>query len=153
MHKRRIAWAAAGALLVLAVVLCRVRGHLTPGEAFLGGAVIATVTLLPFLAPYAETALAGFTKKPLRKIEALGMLIFVIMAVIMLAGGAALFVDWLSEPGQPSSGTTVEFRPVLPGGLTAAGTVLVMDLVVGAEVIGGLSLIALYMLSGIRDGV
>lgn len=153
MRKRKLARATSGVLLVLVVVLGRMRGYLTSGWATLGGAMIAILILLPLVTPYAERLFAGFVKKPLRPIEALGMLIFLIMAVIMLAGGATLFLDWLNDPDRPSSETTVEFRPLLPGGLTVTGSIPVMDLVVSVEVIGGLSLIALYMLSGFRDGV
>ncbi|WP_214041642.1 hypothetical protein [Methanoculleus sp.] len=89
--------------------------------------------------------------KSLRKTEVLGLLIFTLMAVVMLAVGAALFCDWLAEPGSAPAGTPAEFGPIT-GGLAVAGAIPVVALVIGVEVIGGLSLIALYMLSGARRG-
>lgn len=89
--------------------------------------------------------------KSLRKTEVLGLLIFSFMAVVMLAVGAALFCDWLAEPGSAPAGTPAELGPIT-GGLAVAGAIPVVALVIGVEVIGGLSLIALYMLSGIRRG-
>ncbi|MDK2890432.1 MAG: hypothetical protein PWR21_1064 [Methanoculleus sp.] len=89
--------------------------------------------------------------KSLRKTEVLGLLIFSLMAVVMLAVGAALFCDWLAEPGSAPAGTPAELGPIT-GGLAVAGAIPVVALVIGVEVIGGLSLIALYMLSGIRRG-
>ncbi|WP_292364509.1 MULTISPECIES: hypothetical protein [unclassified Methanoculleus] len=89
--------------------------------------------------------------KSLRKTEVLGLLIFSLMAVVMLAVGAALFCDWLAEPGSAPAGTPAELGPIT-GGLAVAGVIPVVALVIGVEVIGGLSLIALYMISGIRRG-
>jgi len=39
----------------------------------------------------------------MQKIEVLGLLIFILMAVVMLTVGAALFFDWLAEPGTASA--------------------------------------------------
>lgn len=89
--------------------------------------------------------------KSLRKTEVMGLLIFSLMAVVMLAVGAALFCDWLAEPGSAPAGTPAELGPIT-GGLAVAGAIPVVALVIGVEVIGGLSLIALYMISGIRRG-
>jgi len=152
MHKSRIAWAASGLMLVLAVVgLCIIGGRLTHGGAVLGGTAVAVGTILPFFTSAAEATPAQVAKKPLRKTEILGLLIFVLMAAVMLAFGAALFFDWLAEPESAPSGTPVEIGPV-PGDLIGAGSIPVMGLVIGVEVVGGLSLIALYMLSGLRGG-
>jgi len=89
--------------------------------------------------------------RPLRKTEVLGLLIFVLMAAVMLAVGAGLFYDWLAEPGSAPVGTPVELGPISEI-LSAAGAVPAVAIVVGVEVVGGLSLIALYMLSRVRRG-
>ncbi len=94
-------------------------------------------------ARWAPTRVAG---RPIRKTEVLGLLIFVVMAAVTLAVGAALFYDWLAEPGSAPMGTPVELGPVSEF-LSIAGAVPAVAIVMGVEVIGGLSLIALYMLS------
>jgi energy-converting hydrogenase B subunit I len=90
--------------------------------------------------------------KSLRKTEMLGLFIFILMAVVMLAVGAALFCDWLAEPGSAPVGTPAE-HGLITEGLRIAGAIPAVALVIGVEVIGGLSLIMLYTLSGFRRGV
>lgn len=149
MH--RMTWMAIGIVLALVVGLYAARGHLTPGGAFLGSTAIAAGISLPFITPSAEATPARAARKRMQKIEVLGLLIFILMAVIMLTVGAALFFDWLAEPGTASAGMQVELG-LFPGVPGAAGAISIMDLVVGVEVIGGLSLVALYMLSSFRGG-
>ncbi len=96
----------------------------------------------------ASVRIAG---KPLRKTEVMGLLIFILMAVVMFAVGTALFCDWLAEPGSAPAGTPAELGPI-SGGLAVAGAIPVVALVIGVEMIGGFSLIVLYMLSGVRRG-
>lgn len=152
MHENRIIWAASGFILILAIVgLYATGGHLTLERALLGGTAIAVGIILPFFTSGAETTPARVAKKPLRKTEILGLIIFALMAFVMLAVGAALFFDWLAEPESAPSGTPIETGPV-PGGMIVAGSIPVMALMIGIEVVGGLSLIALYMLSGVRGG-
>jgi multicomponent Na+:H+ antiporter subunit B len=90
--------------------------------------------------------------RSLRATEVLGLLIFILMAVVMLAVGAALFCDWLAEPGAAPAGTPVELGTISEG-LWVAGAIPAVALVIGVEVIGALSLIALYMLSSVRRAV
>jgi multicomponent Na+:H+ antiporter subunit B len=100
----------------------------------------------------AEASSVRVAGKLLRKTEILGLLIFILMAAVMLAVGAALFCDWLAEPGSAPVGTPAELGPI-SGGLWIAGAIPVVPLAIGVEVVGGLSLIALYMLSGVRRGM
>jgi len=97
-------------------------------------------------ARWAPMRIAG---RPIRKTEVLGLLIFIIMAAAMFAVGTALFYDWLAEPGSAPVGTPVELGPVSEI-LSIVGTVPAGALVLVVEVIGGLSLIALYVLSRAR---
>jgi len=90
--------------------------------------------------------------RSLQKTEILGLIIFTFMAVVMLAVGAALFCDWLAEPGSAPVGTPAE-HGLITEGLRIAGAIPAVALVIGVEVIGGLSLIMLYTLSGFRRGV
>lgn len=152
MHEGRIAAVALGAAFALAVGLYAVSGHLAPGWAPPGGAVLAIGVVLPFFTSGAEVPSVRVARKPMRKIEILGLLIFILMAVVMLAVGAALFCDWLAEPGSAPVGTPVELGPV-SGELGVLGTIPVMALMIGVEVVGGFALIALYMLSAVgREG-
>ena len=100
----------------------------------------------------AEASSVRVAGKLLRKTEILGLLIFILMAAVMLAVGAALFCDWLAEPGSAPAGTPADLDQI-SGGLWVAGAIPVVPLVIGVEVVGGLSLIALYMLSSVRRGV
>jgi len=84
--------------------------------------------------------------RTLRKTEILGLFIFGLMAVVMLAVGAALFCDWLAEPGSAPAGTPADIGP-LPGGFAIAGAIPVVPLVIGVQVVGALTLVVLYMLS------
>lgn len=92
----------------------------------------------------ASMRIAGRT---LRKTEVLGLFIFILMAVAMLAVGAMLFCDWLAEPGSAPAGTPADIGPI-PGGFAIAGAIPVVPLVIGVQVVGALSLVVLYMLSG-----
>lgn len=149
LHK--MVWTTFGVIFALMLGLYAAYGHLTPGGAFLGSTVITAGIFLPFVTPGARKTSTRVAGRQVQKIEILGLLIFILMAVIMLTVGAALFVDWLAEPGAASTSMYVDpgWLPGLPG---AIGAIPAMDLVFAAEVIGGLSLIALYMLPGIRRG-
>jgi multicomponent Na+:H+ antiporter subunit B len=84
--------------------------------------------------------------RTLRKTEILGLFIFILMAVAMLAVGTALFYDWLAEPGSAPVGTPADIGPI-PGGLAIAGAIPIVPLVIGVQVAGAMTLVALYLLS------
>ncbi|MDD4567496.1 hypothetical protein [Methanoculleus chikugoensis] len=84
--------------------------------------------------------------RTLRKSEVLGLFIFILMAVVMLAVGAALFCAWLAEPGSAPAGTPADIGPI-PGGFAVAGAIPVVPLVIGVQVVGALTLVVLYTLS------
>ncbi|MDN7013254.1 hypothetical protein FGW20_09405 [Methanoculleus sp. FWC-SCC3] len=89
--------------------------------------------------------------RTLRKTEVLGLFIFILMAVAMLAVGAMLFCDWLAEPGSAPAGTPADIGPI-PGGFAIAGAIPVVPLVIGVQVVGALTLVALYILSAAGRG-
>ncbi len=125
-------------------------GHLTPGGGFQGGAVLATGFVL-VIAAYGYRAIAArFSKDSLRNSETLGLLIFIGTAFVALLFGATFFYNWLAGAGS-IFGTAVAFGPN-PGDLNTAGVIPIMNIAVGIEVFGGLSLIVLYMLSGTEEG-
>ncbi|MDD3857336.1 MAG: hypothetical protein PHP43_04725 [Methanoculleus sp.] len=80
--------------------------------------------------------------RPLRKTEVLGLFIFILMAVVMLAVGAALFCAWLAEPGSAPVGTPADTGPI-PGSFAIPA----VPLVIGVQVVGALALVVLYMIS------
>lgn len=86
--------------------------------------------------------------RTLRKSEVLGLFIFILMAVVMFAVGAALFCAWLAEPGSAPAGTPADIGPI-PGGFAVAGAIppVVPPLVIGVQVVGALTLVVLYTLS------
>jgi multicomponent Na+:H+ antiporter subunit B len=114
------------------------------------GIVLALVAgvVPPLFSPGAGGTSVRFGGKSLRKTEVLGLLIFVFMAVVMFAVGTALFCDWLTGSGTAPAGMPVDLGPI--AGLNIVGTVPTMAIVFGVEVVGGLSIIMLYMLSSAR---
>ena len=122
-------------------------GHLTPGGGFQGGAVIATGIVLMFAANRYEMIKENFTSDSLKSTEAFGLLLFIITAFIALATGATFFYNWLANGGI-IFGDMVSYGSN-PGYLNTAGTIPLMNIAVGVEVLGAMGLIIYYMLSGI----
>lgn len=114
------------------------------------GVVLALVAgvIPPLFSPGTGMTSVRFGGKPLRKTEVLGLLIFILMAAVMFAVGTALFCDWLAGSGATPGGLPVDLGPI--GGLNLVGTIPTMVLVFVVEVVGGLSIIMLYMLSSAR---
>ncbi|MDN7025861.1 sodium:proton antiporter [Methanoculleus sp. FWC-SCC1] len=125
-------------------------GHLTPGGGFQGGAVIATGFVLLIAAYGSRALLDRFGKEWFRSSEALGLLVFIGTAFVALFLGATFFANWLANGGL-IFGEAVAFGPN-PGDLNTGGVIPIMNIAVGIEVLGALSLIVLYMLSGTEEG-
>lgn len=146
VHENRLAFAAIGIIVALVLGFYAMYGNPTPAGAFLGcTAIVVGIALLTFASGTAvpSVRVAG---KTLRKTEILGLLIFIFMATIMLVVGMALFYDWLAEPTPASGEAPIELGPIA-GVLRIAGEVPLMAFVIGVEVIGAISLIALYVAS------
>ena len=124
-----------------------IHGHLTPGGGFQGGAVIATGIVLMFAASRYSVIKEKFTSGAFKNTESLGLLLFIITGFIALSVGATFFYNWLANGGF-IFGDMVAYGPN-PGFLNTAGTIPVMNIAVGIEVLGAMGLIILYMLSGI----
>ena len=86
--------------------------------------------------------------RTLRKTEILGLFIFILMAVVMLAAGTVLFCDWIVEPGSAPVGTPADISPI-SGSLAIVGAIPAMPFVMGVQVMGALALVVLYIISGI----
>jgi len=118
-------------------------GHLTPGGGFQGGAVIATAVALVAVA-YGYGRISVWIKKThLTAAEGIGLLCFIITAFFGI--GTSFFYNFLASSGG-LFGNRVGYG-VNPGYLNTAGTIPIMNLAVGIEVLGGLGVILMYLMS------
>lgn len=122
-----------------------IHGHLTPGGGFQGGAVIASSTALFLIAFSKEEFLRKYKEKLLSVIESSGLLLFISLAFLGIA--ATFFYNFLANSGG------IFGNPVPPGinngDINTAGTLPPMNVAVGLEVFGGISLILFFMFLGI----
>ncbi|MBO8153323.1 MnhB domain-containing protein [Thermovirga sp.] len=123
-----------------------IHGHLTPGGGFQGGAVVATLFAF-LLVAYGGKKFIPFYKSSLFSwFETVGLLLFIGTGLVGL--GTTFFYNFLAGQGG-LFGSTVPIGPN-SGVLNSSGTIALMNMAVGVEVIGGLSLILYYMFKGIR---
>ncbi|AER66938.1 Membrane bound hydrogenase subunit mbhF [Thermovirga lienii DSM 17291] len=123
-----------------------VHGHLTPGGGFQGGAVVATLFAF-LLVAYGGKKFVSFYKSNLFSwFETIGLLVFIGTGLLGL--GTTFFYNFLAGQGG-LFGSPVPIGPN-SGVLNSSGTIALMNMAVGLEVIGGLSLILYYMFKGIR---
>ena len=122
-------------------------GHLTPGGGFQGGAVIATGGALVIVAySYAEVR-EWLSGKVLMGQEVIGLVGFIGVALLAFAFGQVFFFNYLNASGS-LFGVPVPYG-INAGELNTGGFVPLMNFSVGCEVWGGLTLVILYMLSGL----
>ena len=126
-----------------------VHGHLTPGGGFQGGAVMATGTALLLVARAYDDITGRIRKTALKVCEATGLMMFLLAGLSGLFKGLPFMANWMAATGK-LFGTPVAFGPN-PGDLNTAGLLPLLNVGVGIEVLGGLTIILLYMLSGIKD--
>jgi energy-converting hydrogenase B subunit I len=153
MNMSKIVRSASGLLFPFILVFgfyIVLHGHLTPGGGFQGGAVIATAMVLLIVAHSYEGITRRITMESLKNSETLGLVLFIVTALVALGLGTTFFANWLANTGL-LFGAPVPFGPN-PGDLNTAGVIPIMNLAVGIEVLGALSVIVLYMLSGTREG-
>lgn len=122
-------------------------GHLTPGGGFQGGAVIATGVALIVVSYNYDNVKKWIKKTHLTGAEAIGLLAFIITAFMGI--GTSFFYNWLANTGF-IFGDRVPYGPN-PGYLNTAGTLPLMNLAVGIEVLGGLSVIVMYYLHYLKE--
>ena len=118
-------------------------GHLTPGGGFQGGAVIATGFVLLIVAHKIDDVTAVFSKVLFQNFETTGLFLFIGTALVALGFGFTFFMNYLANAG----GLFGQVVPagVNPGFLNTAGVLPIMNIAVGIEVLGGLSIIIIYM--------
>jgi multicomponent Na+:H+ antiporter subunit B len=123
-------------------------GHLTPGGGFQGGAIIATGGALVIAAySYAEVR-EWLSGNVLMGQEVIGLVGFIGVALLALAFGQVFFFNYLNASGS-LFGIPVPYG-INAGELNTGGFVPLMNFSVGCEVWGGLTLVILYMLSGLE---
>ncbi|MDO5845330.1 MAG: Na(+)/H(+) antiporter subunit B [Methanocorpusculum sp.] len=120
-----------------------VHGHLTPGGGFQGGAVIATgVALLLVCYCYRDCMNKFIPVENFKLIEAAGLILFICTALSGLVLASSFIMNWAAAP--------VPYG-VNPGDIMTAGIIPVLNFAVGIEVFGALSIVVLYMFSGLRE--
>lgn len=119
-------------------------GHLTPGGGFQGGAIIGTLMAL-YLVAFGATK---WKKKLLMTFESVGLLGFIGAGFLGLIGGY-FFYNVVAGSGFPIFGESV---PAVAGvlhpnwaPLMTAGTISLMNVSVGIEVVAGLTLVVIIM--------
>lgn len=125
-----------------------IHGHLTPGGGFQGGAVMATGTALLLVARAYDDVTGRIRKTAMKICEATGLMLFLLAGFSGLLAGRPFMANWLTQTGH-LFGTVVHHGPN-PGNLNTAGLLPLLNVGVGIEVFGGLTVILLYMLSGIQ---
>ena len=126
-----------------------IHGHLTPGGGFQGGAVMATGTALLLVARAYDDITGRIRKTALKVCEAAGLMLFLLAGLSGIYKGLPFMANWMAATGK-LFGTPVAFGPN-PGDLNTAGLLPLLNVGVGIEVLGGLTVILLYMLSGIKE--
>jgi multicomponent Na+:H+ antiporter subunit B len=124
-------------------------GHLTPGGGFQGGAVIATATALLIVAHRFEDVRQRIRVGSMKVCESIGLLGFILAAGSAFFFGKAFFSNWLIGREGGLFATAVAFG-ANPGNLNTGGFLPIMNLAVGLEVLGALTVILLYMLAGAK---
>ena len=119
-----------------------IHGDLTPGGGFQGGAIVATFLCFLLVAYGGKRLLSWVNERIYTSLVGFGLLLFLGLAFMGLP--TSFFYNFVS----------VTHEAALAGGahgiIPLSGTIALMDIAVGIEVAGGLSLIVLYMFKGIR---
>jgi multicomponent Na+:H+ antiporter subunit B len=127
-----------------------IHGHLSPGGGFQGGAVIATgIALLLACYSYRECVGNYLDAMNFKLIESAGLILFICIAFIGLFLASSFFFNWLNAYGG-LFGNPVAYG-INAGDLFSSGTIPLMNFAVGIEVFAGLSVVMLYMFSGLKE--
>ena len=79
-------------------------GHLSPGGGFAGGVILACSYIIMVLAHGREAALSRLPKAVASRLDSVGALAFLVLALLGgLIGGGLFFTNWLQKasPGEP----------------------------------------------------
>lgn len=112
-------------------------GHVTPGGGFQGGAVVSTFLCFILVAWGGKRTFAWVKPGMYSLLETTGLLVFFFLAVLGLPNSFTFNFIAVPFPGD-----------VLGGWLPSCGTISLMNVAVGLEVIGALSLTVIEMYEG-----
>lgn len=115
-----------------------VHGYMTPGGGFQGGAIMATFMAFLVVAYGGKRALEWAKTMVYDLFEEVGLLVFMLLALWGFPN--SFFYNSLVKPFVGGAGMIVP----------ECGTIALMSIAVGLEVVGALSLIILTMYRGIR---
>jgi energy-converting hydrogenase B subunit I len=116
-------------------------GHLSPGGGFQGGAIVASAFAL-LLVTYGTDQIQKFLSKDLLSIlESTGLVLFITFAFLGL--GTTFFYNFISNSGGLFGSPTA--IGINPGDLNTGGTIALMNMAVGLEVLAALGVIILTM--------
>lgn len=121
-----------------------IHGHLTPGGGFQGGAVAASAIALMIVAFGSHK----YKKARLSVMESSGLLLFISLAALGIF--TVFFFNFMANTGG-MFGEIVEFGPNT-GNLNTAGTIPLMNIAVGLEVVGALGLMLVTLGKGPEKG-
>lgn len=123
-------------------------GHLTPGGGFQGGAVIATAFALMFAAYRYAPMEAAYRKTAFGLSEIAGLVLFALLGFGGIFIGTSFLQNWMASGGGVF-GDAVSYGSN-PGNLNTGGLVPVLNIAIGFEVLGAVSLIIYYMLTYLK---
>jgi multicomponent Na+:H+ antiporter subunit B len=114
-------------------------GHLTPGGGFAGGVILASCYILLMLAFGREQAEKNMPIPLVSRMDCLGAILFMFIAVTGLALGGSFFVNFLHR----------QYWPGEPFELISAGTIPLANIAIGLKVGASLFLVV-FILSTFR---
>ena len=121
-----------------------VHGHLTPGGGFQGGAIVASAFAL-LLVTYGNRGAENYLRKDIFSlVESTGLVIFIAFAFFGL--GVTFFYNFMANSGGLFGNSAV--IGINPGDLNTGGTIPIMNMAVGLEVLAALGVIILTMAAG-----
>ncbi|MCC6190947.1 MAG: cation:proton antiporter [Anaerolineales bacterium] len=112
-------------------------GHLTPGGGFQGGMILVGA-LMSFYLAYGYEIVRRFNDEDLDRIEHVGALLYVLIGLVGLVLGGVFLAN--------------VFRGGVPGTLLSGGTVPLLNFVVGFKVAAGTLIVLLILLEALRKG-
>lgn len=109
-------------------------GHLSPGGGFPGGVILSSAFILILLAKGKKEALQSLPYGLAKKLDALGALAFISLALLGFAFAGVFFANFLQQiaPGEPH-------------GVLNSGTIVLNNIAIGIKVCASLFLVMLFL--------
>ena len=113
-------------------------GHLSPGGGFQGGVLMVAMYAMMYLGYGREKTIDTLNVHGLHTAEGIASIIYVLIAVLGVALGGNFCQNVLFNQGNI-------------GELWSSGTILLMNVTVGAKVLTGVGVLAIYMLAVLKE--